>query len=370
MVVVSVVLLMVLLFSVGDFEGFLKPMTTVRVAFQDIRGLKVNDPVLYAGVDIGRVADIRIESSAQGQSAKVLLELKIDSDFQIRQDANVRIGKTFTGKTSVKIKPGNGPRLSKGQIIAGENVPELSDLTAISRPIVEKIDATLQKINEVLGEEERASIRKFITSLDHFSKTLNAVGDNMASLTEADGRLQGAVDSIRAAADKVRQMLDGQQGSLDALMKNLRDASGELKTVMGEGRKGLSVASQMFDQAAATLGKLNNMIDVNASDLQQAVANIRDTTAYARALLKDVKKHPWKLVRKSKSDEPARTLSIATEDLDRSLARLDASLEKLLTLTESPNTAVQQHLGEIRDMVIAVKELAAQIQETKGKLKK
>lgn len=369
MIVVSVAMLMALLFSVGDFEDIFKPVTEVSVAFRDIRGLNVNDPVLYAGVDIGRVADIRIDSSHEGESAWVTVRLKIDSDFQIRQDANVRIGKTFTGKTSVKIKPGVGPRLSKAQVLEGENVPELSDLTAISRPIVEKIDATLKKINEVLGDQERASIRKFITSLDHFSKTLTAVGDNMATLTDAGGRLHGAVGSIKAAADKVKDMLDTQQDSVSSLMQNLRDASAELKVVMGEGRKGMGIASRMFDQASLTLGKLNSMLDVNAGDLKQSMANLRDTTEHARALLKDVRKHPWKLVRKSKSDEPARTLSIATEDLDRGLARLDASLEKLLTLTESPNTAVQQHLSDIREMVNAVKELASRVQETKAKLK-
>jgi len=369
-IVVAVTLLLVMVFSIGDFESMFKATTEYRVAFEDIRGLKLNDPVLYAGVEIGRVVGVKVDSGEREERPQVTIKLEIDSDYQLRRDANVRIGKTFTGKTSVKIKPGHGERLPAGQVIAGENVPELSDLTAISRPIVEKVDATLQKINEVLGEEERASIRKFITSLDHFSETLKMVGDNVAGLTHEDGGVQSAIASIKSAADKLKQMLEGSQADIDRLLVNLREASDELKSGLGVAKKSIGSADEAFKNASATIGKLSDVIDVNAKDLQLSVANVRDATASFRAWADDVKRHPWKVVRKSKTDEPRRTIDVAAHDLDKALVSLDASLERLLMLTEAPSTAVQKHLGEVREMVVSVKEAVAKIDAAGRELKK
>ena len=372
-IVVAVSLLLVMVFSIGDFESMFKPTTAYRVTFGDIRGLKLNDPVLYAGVEIGRVVDVKVDPAEQGERTQVTIKLQIDSEYQLRQDANVRIGKTFTGKTSVKIKPGHGEPLPAGQVIEGESVPELSDLTAISRPIAQKIDATLQKIHDaldVLGEEERGKIKELFTSLKRFSDTLNMVGDNLAGLTKDDGSVQSTVGSIKSAADKLKQMLEGSQSDVDKLLANLREASGELKSALEGAKKGVGSADEAFKNASMTIGKLNDVIDVNAKDLQLSVANVRNATASFRAWADDVKRHPWKVVRKSKTDEPRRTIDAATQDLDKALVSLDTSRERLLMLTEAPSTAVQRHLGEIREMVESVKEAVAKIDAAGTKLKK
>lgn len=368
MIVVSVVMLMGLIFSIGDFEKLLRPTQEARVVFEDIRGLKLNDPVLYAGVNIGRVVGIDMEPAKEDMSSRVLLTLSLDTSFVLREGANFRIGKTFTGKTSVKIRPGHGARLPKDAVIQGENVPELSDLTAISAPIVEKIDRTLAKVDEILGDEERASIRKFITSLDAFSDALNEVGANLAGLTGEDGRVHQTIGSIRAAADGVAKAIERQQGSVDTLMANLKEASEELKIALGEAQRGAGAASDTFRKASLAMGKVNTIIDVHAGDMHTLVGNLRETSGSLRAWSEDVKRHPWKIVRKGKPDEPEATARVATQDMDRALMRLDRSLERLLTLTSDPNTAVQQQLVEVRQMVSDIKEAVAKVHSSTRRL--
>ena len=85
MILVALFMLLVIIFSVSDIESLFIPMTKVRVWFQEVRGLKVNDPVLYAGVNVGRVASLKVEEGKDGEPPKVVLSLEIESRYRLRQ---------------------------------------------------------------------------------------------------------------------------------------------------------------------------------------------------------------------------------------------------------------------------------------------
>ncbi len=370
MILIALFMLLVIIFSVSDIESLFIPMTKVRVWFHEVRGLKVNDPVLYAGVNVGRVASLKVEEGKDGEPPKVVLTLEIESRYRLRQDAVVRVGKTFTGKTSIQIRPGKGAPLPKNALIAGQQTPELADFAALTRPIVQKVDQTLSRLNDMFGDEQRANVRAFIGDLRCFVEKLKEVSENLDALTENRGEVKASLHSIREAADSAKKFLDSHSDQVGELLVSLKEAADEAKKSLAEAGETAKTARAMLLKAETSLGKVNEMLDVNAADVKTTVANVRDAAASLRAWADDVKRHPWKVVRKSSPPKGEKEISMAAQDLDRILARLDASLEMLLVVTQTPNTAVKQELGDIRQMIQQVKESASTIHAAAEKIKK
>ncbi len=374
MIIVSIVALVTVIFLVSDIEALFTRTTKVKVWFREIRGLKVNDPVLYAGVNVGRVVGLTVEEAQDGKAPRVVLTLELESRYRLREDAVVRIGKTFTGKTSVEIRPGKGALLPKNAVHPGEPVPELQDITKqIQQKLGDtqaKVNRVLDGLNDMLGDGQRESVRKFIANLEAFADKLNQVGQNLATLTEAKGEVQGSLASIRGAADSTAKFLNTHSDGVGSLLAELKETAAQAKDALAQARKSADSATQVLQTAAETLGKLNAMLDSNAADVKTTVKNVRDAAGSLRVWADDVKRHPWKAIRKSAPPEGEKAVSVAAQDLDQILRRLDGSLEKLLALTETPNAAVKQQLGEVSQMVSQLKEAAAAVQSATGEMKK
>ncbi len=71
--------------------------------------------------------------------------------------------------------------------------------------------------------------------------------------------------------------------------------------------KGEQIANNL-DQAITDIrdltGGVNDIIMVHREDLDQMLKNLVETSENIKAFSEDVKWHPWKLIRKSKSQKP------------------------------------------------------------------
>lgn len=102
-------------------------MYSVYARFESVAGLEIGDPVKMHGLNIGRVADLRIDQEKQ----EALAKLNIKDDIQIYDDAFASIRmEGLIGKNYLSIDPGgSGDILAPGDIIIEtESLIELSSL--------------------------------------------------------------------------------------------------------------------------------------------------------------------------------------------------------------------------------------------------
>jgi phospholipid/cholesterol/gamma-HCH transport system substrate-binding protein len=88
---------------------------TVTAHFQNIGGLSVRAPVRSAGVNVGRVTDIKLDKDKYD----ALVTMKIDKSIQFPKDSNVSILTSgILGENYIGIEPGGDEKM----LVQGDNI--------------------------------------------------------------------------------------------------------------------------------------------------------------------------------------------------------------------------------------------------------
>lgn len=103
---------LMLAFKVSDITRLQPgPSYTVTATFQNIGGLKVQSPVTLAGVRIGRVSDISIDT----QTYEAVVKMNIDAQYdRLPEDTSASILTSgLLGEQYIGLEPGGAPEYLK-----------------------------------------------------------------------------------------------------------------------------------------------------------------------------------------------------------------------------------------------------------------
>lgn len=270
----------------GEEKGY-----RIWATFKSVSGLVKESPVEMAGIEIGRVKDVRL---ANGR-AKV--EMLISPKVRIRKDAEAVIRtKGVLGDKFIEIKQGEAQEVipANGVIAKTVSPPDLDELMAKAGPAIEEIQTVAAGINEFIGDKKAgADFRNVLSNLKDASVSIKNVSGDIEAGKGTLGRLlqdeslyvkaeetMGALHSIAKRVDKG----EGTLGKLvrdDTLYRTAKETLDSIhevtqKVAKGEGTLGklisndgaftkvestidsLQSVAQKIDKGEGTLGKLVN----------------------------------------------------------------------------------------------------------------
>ncbi len=214
--------------TLGGLVGHGKATTTLYAAFDDVTGLLIGDNVKVAGVAVGKVTAIHVES---GQA---MVTMEVDADRKMPADTSAAVRwRNLIGQRYVYLFPGDAPvSLADGDTIAKTtNVVELGELFNRLGPIVATIDPA--QVNDFLDtvttalDGNQADISK---ALDDLAYVVKGLGDR----DQAIGRLIDNLEVVsRTVADRdtqIQTMLD----NLTSLAQTFSDNTKLLETAITE----------------------------------------------------------------------------------------------------------------------------------------
>ncbi|EGO62954.1 MlaD family protein [Acetonema longum] len=210
----------------------------VYVVYDRVNGLKPGNIVRYAGVDIGRVQNVKVTP------AGVEAELFIQSGAQIPQGAKFAIGTDgLMGEKYIDITPParRAGNLSGNDRVSGETPKDLDQLIATADEVLNEARTLIRSMNDVIGDE------KVREALKGSAVNLKKVTDNLDAFSASLARM--AVNNEQNVAD---------------IASNLRAMSADLKST------------------AARVDKLVADVDNNgqtAKDLRETLANVKSASA-------------------------------------------------------------------------------------------
>jgi phospholipid/cholesterol/gamma-HCH transport system substrate-binding protein len=259
-ILTAFVVMVVLLFSVSDLQDIFKKRKEYKVLFLSNDGLEKNANVRISGIRIGRVRGMRVVPDLGN---KVELTLDVFEDAVIKEDVKVSI-KTLglVGKKYVDISGGtpNAKPLRPGAVLYGEESLKMEDLTRMAMEVVGKLKDVAQNIEKIIRNVERT------------------VGDPALAKN-----IKGAVQNVNEITENIKVMTE----SKDEVAQTLKELPELLKKV---------------DASAANLKeiteKTDKLIGENRKNVDATMENVKETTNNLKELTEDVKKHPWKLIRK------------------------------------------------------------------------
>jgi phospholipid/cholesterol/gamma-HCH transport system substrate-binding protein len=253
---VCIALVAGLVIKFGKLERFSARSYNITVVFPNVAGIVRDANVMYAGISVGKVRDIKL--SEEGEF-KVRVTLAIYEGYTIRKDAQFVINQTgLLGDRYVDVVPRSA---SAEPIKAGEEVQGMSsvDLTEAMRSVVDVLRqtaGTIARIDEAVRRTDQA-IKRFdevvltTQNLEHVSSTL-------VNLDAATSNAVGAISSLQSVIHDSRQSISNTLNTLSVAADDLGDASKRVQKVVTDNEDEVHAAAK---DLAASMAKLNSIME-------------------------------------------------------------------------------------------------------------
>ena len=184
---ICMVMLVGLLMAVGG-SNFFKKTYEVKVRFALTDGLEDNATVRFAGVEIGKVIDIRVvpeEEAGEKNTARVEVILRVDNDLILHRDSKVRLGTLgLMGGKYVSISPGTieSPLVKPGDVLRGEDPLQISELMEEGRKVLANLEDITTDLTDIVSmlasnrediKETIKNLRETTQSAKEFTRKIN-----------------------------------------------------------------------------------------------------------------------------------------------------------------------------------------------------
>jgi phospholipid/cholesterol/gamma-HCH transport system substrate-binding protein len=272
-VALAVIAAVIIVETVGGID-FFKRGYRIHALFDTVHELKVGDRVKMAGVEVGTVEEIALETN------KVMVTMKLETGAPVKTDSTAMVKFTgLMGQNFVAIDFGSleSPRALEGATISTE---EQADLSAIMQKLDNVASGVENLTKSFSGDEIGNLLGPFTDFLKQNSGALTATIANMRAVSEdiAGGRgtvgrliqddslyvsalaamtnIQVAVEDARTMVADARTMLAGVQSGQGSLGKLMHDETLYNETVAS--MTNLKEILQKINQGDGTIGKLVN----------------------------------------------------------------------------------------------------------------
>ncbi|MEP7030974.1 MAG: MlaD family protein [Pseudolabrys sp.] len=201
-----------------------KETAVYRVIFEgSVSGLRVGGPVLFNGIRVGDVTDMRLTDNP----AQVAAILAVSQETPVRADTRVSLeyaGLTGIASVSLKGATPSAPRIvvQKGELATLKADPNAgTDMSTAVRETLGRADAVIA--------ENQESLRNAIKNLETFTIALARNGDKIDKLMENGTNAMGSFNELSVNLDKrTESMTDGVNKLTDTATKHIDIVGGDL----------------------------------------------------------------------------------------------------------------------------------------------
>jgi len=243
---------------IGNFKLF-RRTSTYFIDFKDVEALPPKAAVKVAGVEIGKVANIKL---LEGQAR---VQIEIDPNLDVHEDASAKVGSTgVIGTRFIELSLGSvhSPVLDRGSVIRGLDGGGLEGM--------------IQKLSGLFEED-----KEYGDAIDNLKATLANIRNVSDSLNNALGEkkreLEDIVFNVRALTENARVFTADLRNILEDKKDDVKIALGKIKNISEK----LDRIVDRIEKGEGTIGALVSD-DQTAKEVKQAIASIKDTAASAK----------------------------------------------------------------------------------------
>jgi paraquat-inducible protein B len=285
-----------------------------------VKGLAIGAPVMFRGVPIGQVKDIRVLCDMRDLTLRipVLIETEVDkiqtvSDDQPKADGNA--GGTPEDLMKLLVERGLRAQLQMQSLVTGQLFVQL-DFFPKSTPHYVGKNEKYQEIPSVLSNFEEVSRTLEQIPLDQLVQKVMTTLNGVEKLVNSP-ELGSSIRSLSQALEDVRTLAKGINGEMNRLVTNVSTTMGTVNTlaqhldaqvvpVSSELRTTLEVARGAFAKAETALQGVDSTLAPEAPErvaLRRALKEVDSAARAVRILAEALELHPEMLI-KGRQGEP------------------------------------------------------------------
>lgn len=281
-------------------RGFFDNNSTYYAVFDNLNGLKVSNPVVVNGFQVGTVAKLTFMYDGPN-AGKIIGRIDITNDIKIPKESTAILYSTgLMGDMSIKL-------IFSDEFIFHEESDTintkiegdlLTELGGEITPITEKLNLMMENINRLFDFEKKNqqslnyTIESINKTLEKFQTMGDLVNNNIGSLmTSADGILKDVATTTKT--------LSKNEENINVMLQNLSSFSGtlndeEFKTMISS----LSSTSESLDELMKKMNSTDNTLGavLNEKELyNEALAKVESLDGVienVNLLLEDMRLRP------------------------------------------------------------------------------
>jgi ABC-type transporter Mla subunit MlaD len=251
-------------------------------------GLEPGAPVLFGGINVGKVKAVR-PAASDPTKIEILVDVKKDTPLNDKSVAKLGLVSVMSAAAlSITTGSNDAKRLPPGSVIPSQETPSLDDMTGKLAVIADNANGL---ITEVRGD---------LQGINGDAHTL------LANLNSVTG--QPNQQKIHAILDNVNAMLAAERPKIDRLTDQLntlsqhadetiQNVNGTVTEVREPARKDLADLQDTLLQAKQLLADMQVLVRANDYKIDDTIDNLRTATENLDQLTQSVKQRPWSLVR-------------------------------------------------------------------------
>ena len=248
-----------------NFAKGISPLTktySLNLTTKNVDGIVRNAVVMMAGVPIGNVYKIKLNTD----KSEVTITILIEEEFKIREGSKFHIETAgFLGDKYIGIIPTrnqDAPMLTDGATVPCEEsfdlmrvarstsgvVDQLNTATTQITNIIERIDSKL--LDEKTLTDLAVGLRNLRDISENASKTIASVDllitTNTPPIQQAIGNVVDFSKELKTAGGKLRSIIDTNRVIVNESMANIKNTTESLNKLIAAAERGEGLAGKLF----------------------------------------------------------------------------------------------------------------------------
>ena len=231
-----------------------------------VTGLKVEAPVRYRGVNVGRVASIRLEP---GGSGRVRIRIGVDEDTPITRSTYAQLGyQGVTGIAFVSLDDdGSSSEPLKSQ---GGEPPRIELRPSIFDSGMDLVGAVKElsaRLSELLSTENRRLVTRALAGIDQASRQTAALAERLQIGAGEVPALMADARATLADVSRLSRTLEQRSAAFDRMAASLDEVGVAANSFNDETLPRLNTLVDQLQREARALDRVLNALGENPQSL-------------------------------------------------------------------------------------------------------
>jgi len=258
--------------NIGD-KGY-----QVQAVFSQVNGLKKGNLIRYAGVDIGKITDVKVLPDGVTVTCDIKPGIKIPDGAKFTIASDGLIGEKHI---DIAPSPNSAGFLSPNATVRGQDILGFDQLIASSDQVLTEVHSLVKSLNDIIGDEKvKGGMKEAMINAKELTENLNRMSAILVRLAEAnEGNINDMMGNLTVMTTSLRDVV----GRVDGMLAGV-DNHGQTANDLRETMENIRKTSARVEKMAAALEGVTTDPET-AANLKETIKNARIVSDKANTML-------------------------------------------------------------------------------------
>ena len=227
-----------------------------------VTGLKVEAPVRYRGVDVGRVESIRLEP---GGSGRVHILLGVNEDTPVTRGTYAQLG--YQGVTGLAFVSLDDDGSSSERLKSGSGEPPRIEIRPSifdsSMDLVASVKELSARLSDLLNENNRKTLTKALAGFEQASRQTAVLAEKLQAGAGEIPALAGDARATLADISRLSRKLEERSAAFDRMANSMDEVGTAARSFGDETLPRINVLVEQLQRDTRTLDRVLNSLNDN-----------------------------------------------------------------------------------------------------------